>query len=60
MIFLAAALGTLISLPLLAAHRLKPTSKVPFGPFLILAAFVALLWGQAVLDWYQRTFLSYS
>lgn len=59
MIFLSAALGTLISLPLLATHKLKPTSKVPFGPFLIIAAFVTVLWGQAILDWYQRTFLPY-
>lgn len=58
-IFLAALMGSAVSLPLLASHRLKKTSVVPFGPFLIAAAIVTMLFGQSLLDWYQRSFFSY-
>jgi prepilin signal peptidase PulO-like enzyme (type II secretory pathway) len=56
MIFLASLIGSLISLPLLASHKLKPKSTVPFGPMLIAAAVITMLFGHAILDWYQRTF----
>lgn len=57
LIFVASALGSLISLPLLATKRLKPQSTIPFGPFLILAAIVVQLFGHSILYWYQRTFI---
>ncbi len=57
LIFAASVLGSLISLPLLAAKRLKPTSVIPFGPFLILAAIVVQLFGHTILYWYQRNFV---
>lgn len=59
-IFMAALLGTLVSLPLLASKRLERTSVIPFGPFLIVAAIAAQLFGQEVLGWYQSTFLPYT
>jgi leader peptidase (prepilin peptidase)/N-methyltransferase len=58
-IFMAALLGTLISLPLLAAHRLKRTSVVPFGPLLIIGAIVTQVFGTAILHWYRHTFLNF-
>ncbi len=57
LIFVASILGSLISLPLLAAKRLKPASVIPFGPFLIVAGIVVQLFGHTILYWYQRTFL---
>jgi prepilin signal peptidase PulO-like enzyme (type II secretory pathway) len=56
-IFLAAILGTIISLPLLASKRLKPTSVIPFGPFLIAAAVIVVLFGNDILRWYQQAVL---
>jgi prepilin signal peptidase PulO-like enzyme (type II secretory pathway) len=56
-IFLAALLGTFVSLPLLMRDRLKRNSVVPFGPFLIIAAILVQLFGHDVLTWYQQTFL---
>jgi prepilin signal peptidase PulO-like enzyme (type II secretory pathway) len=29
-------------------------SKLPFGPFLISATWLTLLFGTSILDWYQR------
>lgn len=59
-IFLAALLGSAVSLPLLATHRLKRTSTIPFGPFLIVGIIIVQLFGHAILFWYQRTFLSFT
>lgn len=57
-IFSAAALGSLVSLPLLASKRLQRNSVIPFGPFLIIGAIITVLWGSDILDWYQDTFIN--
>lgn len=57
-IFLAALMGSLVAVPLLATKRLKRTSVMPFGPFLIFATIVVQLFGVAMLAWYQKVFLS--
>lgn len=59
-ILLASLLGTAVSLPLLAARRLKKNSVIPFGPFLIIGTVLVVLFGHDVLQWYQRTFLPFS
>jgi prepilin signal peptidase PulO-like enzyme (type II secretory pathway) len=56
-IFLAAILGSLVSIPLLAVKRLKRTSTIPFGPFLIIAAIAVVLFGDSIVQWYNHTFL---
>lgn len=56
-IFMASLLGSLISLPLLASKRLKRSSLIPFGPFLIMAAVIVQLFGNDILHWYQHTVL---
>jgi prepilin signal peptidase PulO-like enzyme (type II secretory pathway) len=57
-IFLASVLGTVFSLPLMASNKLKRDSTIPFGPFLIIAAFLVLLFGSDFLDWYKNTFIN--
>ncbi len=56
-IFLASFIGTLIAVPLLATGKADRTTHLPFGPFLIVAGIVVVLWGSRVLDWYGQTFL---
>lgn len=60
LIFLAALLGSLVSIPLLLSKRMKRDSVIPFGPFLITAAVLVQLFGHGILSWYQRTFLSFT
>jgi prepilin signal peptidase PulO-like enzyme (type II secretory pathway) len=48
---LANIFGTLAVLPGLARKKLKATSEVPFGPWLILATFVSVLVGHWVVSW---------
>jgi len=58
-IFLAALGGSLFSLPLIASGRLKRTSVIPFGPFLIIGAIVVQLFGNDILNWYRHTFITF-
>lgn len=54
-LFLLAYLGGgLVALVLLAAGSKKLTDRIPFGTFLAVAAFVAMLWGEEITNWYFR------
>lgn len=57
-IFIGSIIGSLVSVPLMAAGRLKRTSTIPFGPFLIAGAVITVLFGASILDWYSRTFVN--
>jgi leader peptidase (prepilin peptidase)/N-methyltransferase len=57
MVIVGSLLGTLFILPALLMGKKHLASKLPYGPFLIAAAFIALLFGGGILDWYG-SFLS--
>jgi prepilin signal peptidase PulO-like enzyme (type II secretory pathway) len=57
MIFMASVIGTLVIIPFIATGRSKLTAKIPFGPYLISATFICILFGQSIIDWYKRVFL---
>jgi prepilin signal peptidase PulO-like enzyme (type II secretory pathway) len=56
MLFIASWLGTIAGLPLLLKGKAK-TTKIPFGPFLIIATIVVYLFGSGFIAWYSRQFL---
>ncbi len=51
-LFIAVTLGGLISLLLLAFTQKTLKSQIPFGTFLSLGAFLALFYGQSLIQWY--------
>ncbi len=53
MLLLASLGGTLVILPGLLLGRLSRSSRIPFGPFLIMAIIVAMLFGSRIIDWYK-------
>lgn len=53
MLFVASLLGVVVSLPGLIAKKLAATSRIPFGPFLIVATIVVMLFGASIIDWYK-------
>ncbi|HEX5797497.1 MAG TPA: prepilin peptidase [Candidatus Saccharimonadales bacterium] len=56
MLFLASLIGTLYSLPLIMSKKVKPRTRIPFGPFLITAAVLVQFFGMAIIDWYQNMY----
>lgn len=57
LIFLANLIGCLALLPAMVTKKLTRTTRVPFGPFLILAFIITFLFGQRILDFYFGTIL---
>lgn len=53
----ASLLGTLVILPGLATKKLSSQSKIPFGPFLIVAGSLVYLFGAPIVDWYRESIL---
>jgi leader peptidase (prepilin peptidase)/N-methyltransferase len=51
-IFLAFLTGGVVSLLLLITKRKGRKDAIPFGPPLIVGAWIALVWGQQLVDWY--------
>lgn len=52
--FLAFISGGLISIFLLATRIRGRKDAIPFGPYLVIGAYMALGFGQAIIDWYLR------
>lgn len=57
MLFVAALLGSLVSVPLLLSGKASRRSRIPFGPFLIAGAVIVVLFGQALVDLMDRLLL---
>jgi len=52
-IMLGSFFGSLVGVGLIAARVIKREDYIPFGPFLVCGAVMALFFGQSILDWYQ-------
>ncbi len=48
----AFVVGAIFSILLLLSHRKGRKDHIPFGPFLVLGALVATLWGDQLANWY--------
>lgn len=48
-------IGALISIPLLLSKKAKMKSQIPFGPFLVLGAFMTMFFGEQILNWYLNS-----
>jgi leader peptidase (prepilin peptidase)/N-methyltransferase len=55
-IMVGSFLGSLVGITLIAVRVIRREDYVPFGPFLVCGAVVALFFGQPILDWYQGLF----
>ncbi len=50
--FLASILGSIIGISLILIKGKEWGARIPFGPYLALAAFISLFWGHDILRWY--------
>lgn len=51
-LFLANLLGAIVAIGLMSINRIDRKAHVPFGPFLIIAAIISVLWGNQMIDAY--------
>ncbi|PIR59747.1 MAG: hypothetical protein COU68_03940, partial [Candidatus Pacebacteria bacterium CG10_big_fil_rev_8_21_14_0_10_45_6] len=51
-LFAAFIIGGVVGIGLLFTKKAKMKQAVPFGPFLIIGTFIALIWGSEIYGWY--------
>ncbi|HSX47620.1 MAG TPA: prepilin peptidase [Patescibacteria group bacterium] len=56
-IFIASIFGSIISIILITIGKLKKSSTIPFGPFLVTGTYIVVLFGSNIVDWYNRVLL---
>lgn len=56
LLFLASVLGTLYALLRAAMTRqpVRAATRIPFGPFLLIAAYITFLYADSILNWYTQ------
>jgi prepilin signal peptidase PulO-like enzyme (type II secretory pathway) len=55
-LFIAYTSGAIIGVILLLFKIKKMQSMIPFGPFLAFGTFIALLYGERIIEWYLKDF----
>lgn len=51
-VFAGFLFGAVVGIGLVVAQKGGRKTKVPFGPFMLAGALTAILWGEALADWY--------
>lgn len=54
-ILLSSLVGALVGITMIVSKRLKQGNPIPFGPYIAAAGWIALLFGQQIVDWYLET-----
>jgi len=53
-ILLSSLVGAILGLIMIAFKRHKSSQPMPFGPYIAMAGWIALLWGEQIIDAYLR------
>ncbi len=56
-VLLSSLVGTVVALVLIISKRQERSKPIPFGPYLAIAGFIALLWGNGLIDFYLSNLL---
>lgn len=54
-ILLSSLVGAVVGITMIVSKRLKQGNPIPFGPYIAAAGWIALLFGQQIVDWYLST-----
>jgi leader peptidase (prepilin peptidase)/N-methyltransferase len=52
-IFTSAVLGSLVGLTIIGLKKKDLKYAIPYGPFIVIGAFIYLFWGDGLVLWYQ-------
>lgn len=55
-LLLSFLIGAIIGIGLVIFKKKELKSEVPFAPFLVIATFIALFWGEEIIRWYLMKF----
>jgi len=56
-LFISVVLGGMSSLVLMLLGKANRKSMIPFGPFIVVAVFITIMWGWDILTWYLSSYL---
>ncbi|WP_440892804.1 A24 family peptidase [Aeromonas dhakensis] len=56
-LLLSSLVGAIIGISLILLRNHHQGNPIPFGPYLAIAGWIALLWGDTITRWYLTTFL---
>ncbi|BCO12044.1 prepilin peptidase [Aeromonas hydrophila] len=56
-LLLSSLVGALMGIGLILLRNHHQNKPIPFGPYLAIAGWIALLWGDTITRWYLTTFL---
>ncbi|MGL6486783.1 prepilin peptidase [Aeromonas hydrophila] len=56
-LLLSSLVGAFIGIGLILLRNHHQNKPIPFGPYLAIASWIALLWGDTITRWYLTTFL---
>ena len=56
-LLLSSLVGAIIGIALIALHKHHQGKPIPFGPYLAIAGWIALLWGDNITRWYLQMVL---
>jgi leader peptidase (prepilin peptidase)/N-methyltransferase len=56
-LFPAFFIGAIIGTGLIMAGRKTLKSEIPFGPFLVIGTFLAMFFGEKIVNWYLNLYL---
>jgi len=51
-LLLSSLVGTVIGISLIVLRKHQHEKPIPFGPYLAIAGWISLIWGNSIADWY--------
>ncbi|MCE9679884.1 A24 family peptidase [Shewanella sp. AS1] len=54
-ILLSSVVGAVVGVALIVNKKINSGNPIPFGPYIAVAGWIALIWGEQIIDWYLST-----
>ncbi|WP_028767893.1 prepilin peptidase [Shewanella fidelis] len=54
-ILLSSLVGAVVGITLILIKKLNQGNPIPFGPYIAAAGWIAMIWGESIINWYIST-----